>query len=273
MSAPEPESPVTYDPSSRARLGPRDVERFPEPTLFHHIARTLAAAHCIPRKELFEAWEVARRTRRKFRGGRVVDSACGHGLLAYLMLLIDDTSESALAVDTRIPISAEKVAAAMVAEWPRLADRVTLVKGPIADVEILPTDVVVSAHACGPLTDQVLTKAIDAGARVAVLPCCHATAKCDAGGMDGWLDVTLAIDVTRAVRLRAAGYRVFTQKIPEAITPKLAATRPKIRVLSGAHRSQPSRSSATRNLRSASRAPGSTRGKYRPRSSLRAYGE
>ncbi len=210
----------SYDPSSRARLGPRDVERFPEASLFHHVARTLAAARCIPRKELFEAWEVARRTRRRFRGGRVVDLACGHGLLAQLMLLIDATSESALAVDTRIPISARKVAAAITAEWPRLAGRVTLVEGAIADVEILPSDVVVSAHACGALTDEVLTKAMAVGARVAVLPCCHATAKCDTGGMDGWLDVTLAIDVTRAVRLRAAGYQVFTQRIPDAITPK-----------------------------------------------------
>jgi hypothetical protein len=36
----------------------------------------------VPRKELFETWEIARRARRRFRGGRVVDMAAGHGLLA-----------------------------------------------------------------------------------------------------------------------------------------------------------------------------------------------
>ena len=53
-----------------------------------------------------------------------------------------------------------------------------------------------------------------------MLPCCHSTGKCDAGGMDGWFDSALAIDVTRAGRLRAGGYRVHTQRIPESITPK-----------------------------------------------------
>jgi hypothetical protein len=34
------------------------------------------------------------------------------------------------------------------------------------------------------------------------------------------VDAALAIDVTRAARLRAAGYVVHTQTIPAAITPK-----------------------------------------------------
>jgi hypothetical protein len=34
------------------------------------------------------------------------------------------------------------------------------------------------------------------------------------------MDVSLAVDATRVARLRAAGYDVFTQSIPEAITPK-----------------------------------------------------
>ena len=62
--------------------------------------------------------------------------------------------------------------------------------------------------------------AIAAGARVAVLPCCHSLAKCDSGGVAGWVDGPLAIDMTRAARLRAAGYRVHTQTIPSDISPK-----------------------------------------------------
>jgi hypothetical protein len=34
------------------------------------------------------------------------------------------------------------------------------------------------------------------------------------------MDLSLAIDVTRVARLRAAGARVWTQQIPETITPK-----------------------------------------------------
>ena len=80
--------------------------------------------------------------------------------------------------------------------------------------------VVVSAHACGPLTDEVIGLAIAAKARVAVLPCCHALSKCDTGGLAGWVDGPLAIDMTRAGRLRAAGYQVHTQTISEDISPQ-----------------------------------------------------
>ena len=36
----------------------------------------------------------------------------------------------------------------------------------------------------------------------------------------GWVDPSLAIDINRAKRLEAAGYQVWTQTIPAAITPK-----------------------------------------------------
>lgn len=209
-----------FDLASRNRLDHRDLPLFQGSTLFHRIARVLCAADCVPRKELFESWEMARRVRRRCHGGRVVDLACGHGLLAHLLLLIDDTSASALAVDRRIPKSAHRIAAALIGEWPRLAGRVELVEQRIEKVEIGRGDLVVSAHACGGLTDQVLSKAIAASARVAVLPCCQSTGKNDSGGLEGWLAADLAIDVTRAARLRAHGYAVHTQRIPESITAK-----------------------------------------------------
>ena len=136
------------------------------------------------------------------------------------MLLLDDTSPTALAVDTRLPPSAPKVAALMTRAWPRLAGRVTLETRAIGDVAIAAGDLVVSAHACGALTDEILTRVIEARARVVVLPCCQEKATCDAGGVDGWMDAALAIDVTRAARLRAAGFVVHTQTIPATITPK-----------------------------------------------------
>ena len=88
------------------------------------------------------------------------------------------------------------------------------------DVEILPTDVVVSSHACGALTDLVLDRAVAAGARVAVLPCCHHLAGGEAGALSGWIDGAAAMDIRRALRLEQQGYRIWTQSIPAEITPK-----------------------------------------------------
>jgi SAM-dependent methyltransferase len=211
---------VNFAQGSRGVLSPRDTGRFSTESLFDRVGRALCAADCLPRKELYESWEVARRTRRRFRGGRVVDLACGHGLLAHLMLLLDDSSPHAVAVDRRLPASAPKIANAMIAAWPRLAGRVTLQALGIDAVALVASDVVVSSHACGSLSDDVLTRALAVRARVAVLPCCHEKATCDTGGIEGWVESALAIDLTRAARLRSANYAIHTQMIPASITPK-----------------------------------------------------
>jgi SAM-dependent methyltransferase len=209
-----------FSPYSRARLTRHDLGRFAGTTLFDRIGRTLCEAGCLPRKELFEAWEVARRARRLFRGGRVLDVAGGHGLLAHLMLLLDDSSESALVVDPAAPQSADAVSRALARAWPRLDGRIRYVAAEFESIALVPGDVVVSCHACGALTDRILDHATSAAARVAVLPCCHDADTCDTGDLTGWMDVSLAIDAVRVQRLRARGYRVRTQTIPAAITPK-----------------------------------------------------
>lgn len=211
---------LAFAPSSKGRLTDRDLDRFPGGTLFQRIGRAVCHAGCLPRKELYEAWETARRVRRLFRGGRVVDLAAGHGLLAQILLLLDDSSPSALAVDTVVPASSVKLHRVLVEAWPRLAGRVTYVTGAMDEVDLLPTDVVVSNHACGALTDRVLQRAADARARVAVLPCCHDLASCEAGPFLGWTDGPMAVDLLRALRLERRGYRVWTQTIPSRITPK-----------------------------------------------------
>lgn len=206
--------------ASKGRLTTRDLGRFAGSTLFDRAARAVCEAGCLPRKELYEAWEVARRTRRGFRGGRVIDLGAGHGLLAHLMLLLDDSSPVALAVDRKVPKSASRIHDVLVRTWPRLAGRVEFISGGPEDVVIQPDDVVVSCHACGAFADRVLEAATAAQARLAVLPCCHDVETCDTGDLTGWMDPALAIDAVRVIRLRALGYRVRTQKIPETITPK-----------------------------------------------------
>jgi hypothetical protein len=209
-----------FSPSSRGRLTNRDVDRFPDDTLFDRLARTVCQAGCLPRKELYEAWEMARRVRRLFRGGRVLDLGGGHGLLAQVMLLLDDSSPNALVIDKAVPASSAKLHEVLVAAWPRLSGRIAFVTSALDAVEILDSDIVVSSHACGALTDRVLARAAAARARVGVLPCCHDLDSGDDGGLSGWVDGALAIDIVRAMWLGEQGYRVWTQAIPEGITPK-----------------------------------------------------
>jgi hypothetical protein len=209
-----------FSRASRGRLTVHDLGRFPSDTLFDRLARAVCAAGCLPRKELYEAWEMARRVRRLFRGGRIVDLGAGHGLLAQTLLLLDDSSPGALVVDPALARSSANVHEALVRAWPRLSGRVVFRAAALDAVELGSGDLVVSSHACGALTDRVLERAVEARARVAVLPCCHDRGASDAGDLTGWLDAASAIDAVRALRLRARGYRIWTQTIPPAITAK-----------------------------------------------------
>ena len=209
-----------FNRASRGRLTHHDLGRFSSETLFDRIGRAVCRAGCLPRKELYEAWEMARRVRRLCRGGRVVDIAGGHGLLAQILLILDQTSPSALVVDPALPASAATVRDALAEDWPQLADRVQFVADSLDTVDLTEADLVVSSHACGALTDRVIDVATATRARVAVLPCCHDVETCDPGPLTGWLPLAMAIDVQRAVRLESRGYRVWTKQIPEEITPK-----------------------------------------------------
>lgn len=205
---------------SKNRLTPQQQALFPGSSLFDKIARAVCRAGTLPRKELYESWEMAKRVRRRYRAGRVVDMACGHGLLAHIMLILDNSSPTALAVDRTLPVNAQKISSSLVDTWPRLKNRIVYKEALIQQTVIFPDDMVVSAHACGPLTDLILDKAIDQHARVAVLPCCHDVDVSATDGLEGWVDKSLAVDIVRAVRLRSMGYKIVVQKIPGDITPK-----------------------------------------------------
>ena len=211
---------ATRDRASRKKLQIGAQRHYPADTVFDRIARAVCRARCIPRKELYESWEVAKRVRRHLRGARIVDLACGHGLLAYMLAIINPRTDTILAVDQKLPPSAERLAASLEETWPDLADRVTRTQARIREIDLTADDVVVCAHGCGSLTDTVLARAVAVRAGVAVLPCCSDHSRLDHGGLDGWLDPDLAIDVVRAIGLRDQGYRVWTQTIPGDITPK-----------------------------------------------------
>ncbi|MGD9546718.1 MAG: methyltransferase [Candidatus Krumholzibacteriia bacterium] len=206
--------------SSRSILFRGNAGHFPGDSLFDRIARAVCEAECLPRKELYEAWETALRIRRHLRGGPVVELAAGHGLLAMILLILDDTTPSALCVDLHQPPRHRTLLAVMERHWPRLQGRIAYAQDGLENAAIPPDALVASVHACGALTDRVLDLAIAGGHRVAVLPCCHDLQTCDTGSLDGWMDGPLAVDATRAARLRQAGYTVKTARIPADVTPK-----------------------------------------------------
>ena len=208
--------------SSRGRLTRHTADEFAGDTLFDAVGRAISQAECLPRKELYESWEVASRIRRRVRGRPVLELAAGHGLVSWLLLLFDEATPSARCVDRRKPASAARLEAALVARWPRLADRVRWEERDAWGVTATPQELVVGVHACGTLTDRVLDIALDARAAVAVLPCCQDGSRSAqrTGGLEAWMEVGLAVDAVRVLRLRAAGYRVYLRTIPEEITPQ-----------------------------------------------------
>lgn len=205
---------------SKKKLRPGAERHYPGDSAFARIARVVCRAGCLPRKELYESWELAKRVRRHLRGQRIVDLACGHGLLGWMLAVISPHVPEVLAVDRRLPPSAERLRIEMEREWPLLAERVTLRQGDVRDVALRETDIVVCAHGCGSLTDRVLDLALQAQANVAVLPCCSDHSLLDSAGLEGWIDADVAIDIVRALRLRDEGYQVWAQYIPADITPK-----------------------------------------------------
>lgn len=87
----------------------------------------------LPRKELFEAWEVATIVHSRFpTTSRVADLAAGHGLVAWLLLLLAGESgiqRTAVCVDRRMPASAETLNTAFVGRWPSLKANFHYVEG------------------------------------------------------------------------------------------------------------------------------------------------
>ena len=81
--------------------------------------------------------------------------------------------------------------------------------------------VILSTHACGSLTDDVLQYAIESeSAAIAVMPCCYTgTDKGTPYGIRRALGVSMAADVRRSFYLQEYGYHVDWATIPMEVTP------------------------------------------------------
>ena len=81
--------------------------------------------------------------------------------------------------------------------------------------------IIISTHACGSLTDNVIRYAVESrAASVSVMPCCYTgTAKGTPFGIQRMLGVSASADISRSFYLHEAGYHTDFAAIPKAITP------------------------------------------------------
>ena len=169
---------------SRTKLRPMHKHLFDDerhPHLLAEVGRAVCTAEVLPRKELYEAWEVATRIDAAFpTATRIADLAAGHGLLAWLLLLLareGGRRRTGVCVDVRMPVSAETLGDAITRRFPDVASDFHYVEGGIEAIEPSPSVLLTAIHACGPLSDDVLHAALGSGAAVALLPCCHSLRK------------------------------------------------------------------------------------------------
>mmetsp|Transcript_25554 Transcript_25554/g.60432 ORF Transcript_25554/g.60432 Transcript_25554/m.60432 type:complete len:458 (-) Transcript_25554:1441-2814(-) len=212
----------------------------------------------VPRKEFLETFAAAVYINEKFPHiTRFADVAAGHGLLSWFLLVLSDDigadrpprtkkkkkqkkkKPTAICIDRRMPGSAEKIADVMLEMYPHLKSRWCYVEADLAAIETHPTTLLVSVHACGPLSDKIIEMAIDGNAPLALVPCCH-TIKVKKGYCPHPLinmdvsdvesvartlmkdnnDVTLGdvVDQVRHDTLLKAGYDVEECMLPELFT-------------------------------------------------------
>ncbi|KAL7428306.1 hypothetical protein ACHAXM_001210 [Skeletonema potamos] len=90
-----------------------------------------------------------------------------------------------------------------------------------SDVATDEASIIISTHACGSLTDDVIRFGIESrAASVSVMPCCYTgTAKGVPYGVQRMLGVSLSADIRRSFLLQENGYHVDFAAVPKAITP------------------------------------------------------
>ena len=177
--------------------------------LFDQFAKAVCMAGVVAQKEIFETWASAlyiyssflSRERTNNDGNhvpvkpikRVVDVAGGHGLLAWALLLLDDEHQrrsneevanenieshnaqvlTALCLDVQMPKSAEVIMEVMIQQWPHLEHRFDYVEGRLEQLVPHPSCLLASCHACGILSDMLVSTAADQDVPLALVPCCH----------------------------------------------------------------------------------------------------
>ena len=209
--------------SSRQKLQPEFAKAyFNSGSLQDKFLQAVAEERLLPVKEILESFEFFARVRKAVRSEVVADLCCGHGLLGILFAMFERDVQRVILIDKDEPLSRQKLIAIAdrVAPWVagKLDNRAEKIK--ISSDWIEEGTAIVSAHACGVLSDLCIDVAIKSGGPIAILPCCYPRSACEAPlALQTQFGIEAAFDIDRTYRLEAAGYRVRWGSIPREITP------------------------------------------------------
>ena len=195
---------------------------FAEDNLQNRLVREIAAQRLLPIKEVLESFEFFARVRKQTRSACVADLCCGHGLIGVLFAMFEKRVERVILVDREEPPSRLKLIemANRIAPWVEPKIENVQAKLTVGDGTVPTGAAVVSAHACGVLSDLCIGAAIESGGPLAILPCCYPKSACQAPqSVVQALGLKTAFDVDRTYRLEAAGYLVRWTSIPSVVTP------------------------------------------------------
>jgi len=194
---------------------------FSSDSLQDRLVRAMAAEQVIPIKEVLECFEFVARIRKDLRSEHMVDLCCGHGLVGILFALFEPKVKSVALIDKREPPSFRRLLACLLPIAPWIEEKITFQRSRLDNLaEIQVGTSIVSAHACGLLTDQCIEMAIERKGNVAVLPCCYPKRSCNAPkALQLEFGHERAFDIDRTYRLENAGYYVRWSTIPVEITP------------------------------------------------------
>lgn len=197
-------------------------EYFASDKLQDKFLRAIADARLLPIKEVLESFEFFARIRKSIRSKTVADLCCGHGLLGILFAMFERDVERVILIDQDEPESRQKLIVVATAVAPWITDKVDNreAKISIKDTWIEPGISIVSAHACGVLSDLCIDIAIQSGGPIAILPCCYPKSACSAPlSLRTQFGLGTAFDIDRTYRLESAGYQIRWGSIPKEITP------------------------------------------------------
>lgn len=186
------------------------------------LIRAIAEQRILSIKEVMETFEFFARTRKTTKAACVADLCCGHGLLGLLFAVFERKVARVVLLDKLEPESRAKLIAVVAGVAPWVTEKIHSHEAKLdAAQDLLPQQCsIVSAHACGVLSDQCIDIAIQIEGRLAILPCCYPKASCNAPpAVQAAFGLNAAYDIDRTYQLTSAGYLVRWMEIPKVITP------------------------------------------------------
>lgn len=199
-------------------------KHFNSDSLQDTFLRKIARARMLSIKEVFESFEFFARIRKTAKSPVVADLCCGHGLVGILFAMFERKVANVFLIDKSENENRLKLMelATECAPWiaHKLDMRVAKIDSegpwnkPDSGVAI------VSAHACGQLSDICIRIAVQNKGPLAILPCCYPRTECEAPlAIQTQFGLETAFDIHRTYILEQANYQVRWAEIPPQITP------------------------------------------------------